>query len=86
MPIISIFYGIIVKLYYEDHNPPHIHVEYNDHKAQIVISTGKVIGGRLPLRVSRMVNEWRKLNESAIMKAWKDAQNDRLPKKVTPLE
>jgi hypothetical protein len=57
MPEISRFLGIIIKMYFEDHLPPHVHVEYGEHEALIDIHTLVVIGGRLPPRVLGLVVE-----------------------------
>ena len=51
MPEISRFFGIIVAMFYNDHNPPHFHARYGEHKAVIAIETGEIIEGRLPPRV-----------------------------------
>lgn len=48
MPEISWFYGVVVKLYFADHNPPHFHAEYGGHEAIIEVATQRVIVGRLP--------------------------------------
>lgn len=50
MPEISLFYGIRVTMYYDDHNPPHFHAEYNGNKALIEIDKARVIKGALPSR------------------------------------
>ncbi|WP_231879459.1 DUF4160 domain-containing protein [Methylomonas koyamae] len=48
MPIISYFFGIYIRMYHDDHNPPHFHVEYQGHEALIAIETGEVLAGSLP--------------------------------------
>jgi hypothetical protein len=48
MPIVSIFYGITVSMYFGDHPPPHIHVDYHSHEALVRIADGEIIRGRLP--------------------------------------
>lgn len=50
MPEISRFLGIVIAMFYNDHNPPHFHAKYGDFKAVIAIETGEVIEGRLPPR------------------------------------
>jgi len=50
MPEISLFYGIRVTMYYEDHNPPHFHAEYNGNKALVDINEARVIKGALPVK------------------------------------
>lgn len=57
MPEISSFYGIVISMFFSDHNPPHFHVKYQGYEATIDISTG-TIKGALPPRVVGMVYEW----------------------------
>ena len=57
MPEISHFFGIIITMYYSDHQPPHFHVRYGDSKAQITIETISILNGTLPLRVFGLVAE-----------------------------
>jgi len=57
MPILSTFFGIIVRVYHDDHEPPHVHVQYGEFEAIVEISTGRVLAGRLPPRVRRILAE-----------------------------
>jgi hypothetical protein len=57
MPILSIFFGIVIRMFHDDHPPPHFHAEYGEFAAVIDIATGRVLGGRLPPRVARLVEE-----------------------------
>lgn len=58
MPIISCFFGIYVRMYFDDHAPPHFHVEYQGHEALIAIETGEMIEGRLPKKAAKLVRDW----------------------------
>ncbi len=58
MPIISIFFGIIVRMWHDDHPPPHIHVEYQGFEALVDVQTGKIREGRLPHKAAAIVEEW----------------------------
>lgn len=60
MPVLSRFYGIIIRMYFQqaEHNPPHIHALYGDDMAAIDIQTGKVLEGNLPPKAMSMVREW----------------------------
>ena len=58
MPSISRFLGIIITMYYREHNPPHFHVKYNEYKAIFTIEDLKMIEGDLPKRVVSLVLEW----------------------------
>ncbi len=58
MPEISRFLGIIIKMYFQDHNPPHFHVTYEKYEASIGISDFAIIEGNLPPRIYSFVIEW----------------------------
>ena len=55
MPIISSFFGIYVRMYFADHAPPHVHVEYQGHEALIAIKDGMIVEGELPKRALALV-------------------------------
>ena len=65
MPEISRFYGIIIKMFFADHNPPHFHVLYNDFNAIIEIETLSIIEGKLPPRALGMTMEWASIHQIA---------------------
>lgn len=58
MPTLSIFFGIIVRMWHDDHPPPHIHVEYQGFEALVKIATGEISEGDLPRKVAAIVKEW----------------------------
>lgn len=86
MPIIATFLGIIVRVYHDDHNPPHVHVQYGEYEAIVEINSGRLLSGRLPVRVKRLLNEWLRVRREDIMKAWESARQNRVPPRVRPLE
>ncbi len=86
MPVVATFFGILIKLFHEDHNPPHFHAEYAEHRAIYEIETGKVLRGRLPKRVASLVEEWRTANVEGLRRAWSDAQSGRQPRRIRPLK
>ena len=63
MPEISRFFGIVIKMFFDDHNPPHFHAEYGSDLALIDIRTLAVFSGRLPPRVTGLVIEWATLHQ-----------------------
>ena len=65
MPIISVFYGISIKMFFQDHLPPHFHAEYNDFEAIISINQISVINGKLPKRVLSLVFEWAAIHQAS---------------------
>lgn len=84
MPVLSRFYGIIIRMYFlqSEHNPPHIHAIYNDDVAAIDFMTGKVLEGHLPGKAFTMVQEWIELNREALKTIWETQEFKQLP----PLE
>ena len=85
MPILSKFNGIIIRMYWRDHNPPHIHVEYKDYEAAITLD-GEINAGRLPQRELRLVREWIELHHTEIQENWTLAQNNRELNEIAPLK
>jgi len=86
MPTICIFFGIFIKMYCDDHFPPHFHAEYNGNEVQIAIETGKIIKGNLAPRAIRLIEEWRKLHVKELLDNWERAKMLQLPEKIAPLE
>ncbi len=74
MPIISSFFGIYVRMYFDDHPPPHIHVEYQGHEALVAISDGSVLTGSLPRRASGLVQQWCLDHREELEQNWTRAQ------------
>jgi len=74
MPTICVFYGITVRMYYDDHSPPHFHVFYGDFAAKISIDAGDVIAGTLPGRVLAITREWSEINRAGRIENWRRCQ------------
>jgi hypothetical protein len=74
MPEICRFYGIVIKMYFADHAPPHFHAEYAEHEARIAISSLAVISGRLPPRAMGLVAEWATLHQQDLSGLWEKAR------------
>ena len=75
MPEISLFYGIRVTMYYDDHNPPHFHAEYNGNKAIVEIDGVRVIKGALPSKQLKLILAWCVLHQDELMQNW-ELSND----------
>lgn len=74
MPTISLFYGIMIKMYYLDnktHNLPHIHIEYQDYEAVIQIPEGNVLAGNLPEKTLKLIQAWIIIHTEDLMANWK---------------
>lgn len=86
MPTISEFFGILIVMYFDDHNPSHFHAKYNEYEAQLDIASGKVIKGNLPKTAAKLVEEWRSLHAEELQRNWELAKALQLPKPIEPLE
>ena len=83
MPEISRFYGIVVKMFFKDHNPPHFHAEYGDDEAVIDIRTLEIIAGELPKRARALVSEWVLEHRVELLENWDKA---RKPEELAPIK
>jgi Domain of unknown function (DUF4160) len=86
MPEICRFYGIIIKMYFGDHAPPHFHAEYGDEEALIDIRTMAVFAGHLSPRAMGLVVEWALLHQGELKASWERAANLQGPGKIDPLK
>lgn len=87
MPVISSFYGILIKMYFGDHAPPHFHAEYGEFAAQISINDFGVIEGYLPPKALALVVEWASIHKDEIAKNWQilSEEGDGVFNKIEPL-
>ena len=85
MPAISLFLGIRITMYYDDHNPPYFHAEYAGHKALIDIRRGCVMSGSLPGRQLKFVLAWAELHQDELMQNWQLAAEDKPLNLISPL-
>jgi hypothetical protein len=86
MPTISTFYGILIKMFFNDYAPPHFHAEYAEFKAVINIETLTIIEGSLPRRAQQLVLDWAKLHKQELLEDWQLCMSKKLPKQITPLQ
>jgi uncharacterized protein DUF4160 len=89
MPVISMFYGIIVLMYYFDnrkHQQPHIHVQYSDEEAVISIPDGAVIEGSIKSSKLKLVQAWVEIHQDELMADWRLATNGQPIFKIEPLK
>ena len=88
MPIISMFYGIIIRIYLLDnkhHNLPHIHAKYTEFEASINIQDGEIMAGDLPRKQLRLVQAWIELRRDELLADWELAISGENPYKIDPL-
>ena len=81
MPVISRFYGMIVKMFFlaSEHNPPHIHVIYGEYVGVIDIRTTEMIQGDLPNKALKIVQEWTQLHQKELLEMWETQDIQPLP-------
>ncbi len=82
MPEVARFYGIIIKLFFGDHPPPHFHAVYGEYLALFNIESLEMIEGDLPPRAKKLVLEWASAYQSELKKMWDKQEFRKLP----PLE
>ena len=85
MPEISLFYGIRITMYYDDHNPPHFHAYYQEYKAIIDINRCELTDGGLPNKQLKLVLAWAELRKDELLADWTLAQNGELPYNIDPI-
>jgi len=86
MPEISRFFGIIIRMFYDEHNPPHFHADYQGNKA-VFDFNGNVLKGDIKSKTARkLIREWVVLHTNELMEDWDLARNDKEIKKISPLD
>lgn len=87
MPTISMFFGVVIRMYCSgaEHNPPHFHAYYQDHRAVVDIATGEITAGELPKPQARLVTAWVELHREELMADWNLASQGELPFRIEPL-
>jgi hypothetical protein len=85
MPEICRFYGIIIAMFFDDHNPPHFHARYGKDKVAVEINSLCVLEGRIPPRALGLIMEWASQHQSELLQNWELAKNNQPPQKIAPL-
>lgn len=89
MPTLSIFYGIIIRMYYFDnqqHHVPHIHAEYGDSRAVFDITNGEILAGELPKNKQKLVEAWIEIHREDLMANWRLAVTGQEIFRIDPLK
>ena len=84
MPTISMFYGIIIRMYYDDHNPPHFHAFYGDYKA-IFDFDGEMIEGTMPNNKKKLIIARTLIHKDELNANWQLAKNSEILYNINPL-
>ncbi len=82
MPIISYFFGIIIKMYFDDHYPPHFHAEYQGREAIFSVTEGKMLEGDLPRKAVIIISDWAADHKQELLANWDLAKNNRPLNKI----
>jgi uncharacterized protein DUF4160 len=89
MPILSMFYGIVVRMFSYDndhHHLPHVHAEYSGDKAVFSIATGEVLAGELPSNKTRLMQAWIEIHRDELLADWQLAVSGEELFKIEPLK
>ena len=86
MPEISRFYGIVIAMFYDEHNPPHFHARYGGEQVAIRIEDFRVLEGFLPPRALGLVMEWVAIHKDELLKIWELAREGKPLFKIEPLK
>jgi hypothetical protein len=85
MPVISVFFGIVIRMYYEDHDPAHFHAEYQGERAKFSFD-GKVLAGSIRSATARRrIAEWATLHQGALEANWRNMRAGRALDRIEPL-
>jgi hypothetical protein len=85
MPVVSMFYGIVIYIFYDEHNPPHFHAEYAGHKALITMKDGTV-KGEMPKRALKLIFEWMEKHHDQLLEDWELSLKGQPLKSIEPLD
>jgi len=86
MPIVSRFFGITIRIRYDDHNPPHFHAEYGSDEIVIAISPIAILKGHTSSRARSMVLEWAALHQQELLDDWRRCSTGEVPVPIAPLD
>ncbi len=86
MPEISRFLGMVIRMYWDEHPPPHFHVEYAGEQAVVRIDTLEVVKGHLPRRAMALLAEWTLLHRAELQENWARSERGEPLSPVEPLE
>ena len=86
MPTISMFYGILIQMYWDEHALPHFHAIYGEFKASVGIRSLQIAEGNLPRRAIQLVLDWAELHQAELLLDWDLCQVKQMPKPIDPLK
>ena len=85
MPTISAFYGILIRMFFNDYPLPHFHARYGEFEATIEIATLNILEGGLPARALNLVREWAMMHREELLNDWRLCRQNAAPARIEPL-
>ncbi len=85
VPTISHFYGILIRMFFNDHPPPHFHAVYGEFQARVDIDQLRLIEGEFPRRALELVLDWAELHKAELLENWRLCRDKRQPRSIDPL-
>jgi hypothetical protein len=86
MPTVSVFFGIVIRMYYRDHAPPHFHAIYGGQDVAIAIEDFRILRGSLTRRALNLVLDWAELHRAELIENWRLVEARRPLRDIAPLE
>lgn len=88
MPTLSMFFGIVIRMFFppKEHNPPHIHAEYSGSEAVFRVSDAELTSGKFPSKQTRLVQAWIEIHREELVADWKLCQSGEHPFRIDPLQ
>lgn len=86
MPEVSRFFGISIRMYFDDHNPPHFHAIYGGAEAEFGIDPLTVLRGQFPRRALGMVLEWAASHQQELLDNWDRLHHEEAAQRIDPLD
>ncbi|OGT44944.1 MAG: transcriptional regulator [Gammaproteobacteria bacterium RIFCSPHIGHO2_12_FULL_38_11] len=86
MPILSVFYGIVIRMFWDDHSPPHFHAQYAEYEVIINIQTLETMRGKMPKRALSLLLEWASEHRVELLEDWHLCEKKQPVKKIEPLK
>ena len=85
MPTISMFYGIVIMMYHDDHNPPHFHARYHGFNASFTFD-GELLKGEMPRKQHQLITAWARIHQDELIANWDLAKEEEQLFRINPLQ
>ena len=85
MPELCRFYGIVIRMYFDEHPPPHFHAVYQEYEAVFTITPVELLSGSMPNKQQRLVVAWAEIHQDDLLSAWTSLDSGQKPSSIEPL-